>query len=500
MSQNPEEDKISLRKKLLSSRFMVALDIVYVFGMYSIFAIMHVIVTLILSYIPIVRRYVKRPLLTKEYIWRRYYYSRIHDCWDRTVTSRAGIWMDVKLQDTECLTQKNADKKKNVIADKSTDGKKVVVDDGDQVPSKRCLNFGSYNYLGFADSPKSVIEDDLDSLSKYGNSTCASYTGTGGYTAIHKELEESMAKFLGKEDSFVFAMGFATNSTAIPLLVSKGGLIISDSLNHASIVAGCRDSGAKVMTFKHNDMSCLEKVIRAAIVSGNYKMIMIIVEGIYSMEGDMCNLPEIVKIKNKYNCKLYIDEAHSIGSIGTSGRGVTDYFRKELLENFGTTDVADVMMGTFTKSFASIGGYIASDKQTIARVRSGWEGGISMTPMCAQQIVSALRLINNPEDTRIKDLEENTKYLRSILKKTHLEVLGADPDENHGGSPVVPIRMRNPMKMAWLSRTLLRYSIGIVVVGYPAVPLNENRVRLCVSSTLTKRDMDYAVRVISSLV
>lgn len=366
--------------------------------------------------------------------------------------------------------------------------------------SKRCLNFGSYNYLGFADSPKSVIEDDLESLSRYGNSSCSEYTSVGGYTSVHRQLEEDVASFLGKEDSFIFAMGYATNSTAIPLLISKGGLIISDSMNHASIVAGCRESGAKVMTFKHNDTEDLERVVRSAIVSGNFNMILIIVEGIYSMEGDVCNLPEIARIKMKYKCKLYIDEAHSIGSIGPSGRGITDYFGKELMDRFGTKDVADVLMGTFTKSFASIGGYIASDKQTIARVRANWCGGISMPPMSAQQIVSALKTISSPEDTKIKDLEENTRYLRKKLKETDLVVLGTEGDESHGGSPVVPISMKNPMKMAWLSRTLLRYSIGIVVVGYPAVPITENRVRLCVSSSLTKTDIDYAVRVISTLV
>ena len=504
--------RTTLIKRLKSSRALAAVDIAYIFGLYTLFAVLHISVTMLLSCIPVVKGYVKRPVLTKEYIWRRYYYSRIHDCWNRTVTSRPGNWMDVILDDKASYSQKSITglnspisklfHKKTIPDDyKGKKEETLTKEDNSKTPmSKRCLNFGSYNYLGFADSPESVIEDDLDTLSKYGNSTCSEYTSVGGCTSVHRELEKNMAAFLGKEDSFIFAMGYATNSTAIPLLISKGGLIISDSMNHASIVAGCRESGAKVMTFKHNDTEDLERIVRSAIVKGCFNMILIIVEGIYSMEGDVCNLPEIARIKMKYKCKLYIDEAHSIGSVGPSGRGITDYFGKELIDHFGTRDVADVLMGTFTKSFASIGGYIASDRQTIARVRANWCGGVSMPPMCAQQIISALNTISSPEDTRIKSLEENTRYLRKALIEHDFEVLGTEGDETHGGSPVVPISMRNPAKMAWLSRTLLRYSIGIVVVGYPAVPMTENRVRLCVSSSLTKTDIDYAVRVMSSLV
>lgn len=503
--------KTTLVKRLKNSRVLVAMDIAYIFGLYTVFAVLHIAVTMLLSYIPIVKIYIKRPVLTKEYIWRRYYYSRIHDCWNRTVTSRAGIWMNVVLDDGTSDSQKSTTglsspisrlfHKKTTHNDYKGGKEDLLAKDDSETPmSKRCLNFGSYNYLGFADSPESVIEDDLDTLSRYGNSTCSEYTCVGGCTSVHRELEKNMAEFLRKEDSFIFAMGYATNSTAIPLLISKGGLIISDSMNHASIVAGCRESGAKVMTFKHNDTEDLERIVRSAIVKGCFNMILIIVEGIYSMEGDVCDLPEIARIKMKYKCKLYIDEAHSIGSIGTSGRGVTDYFGKELMDRFGTKDVADVLMGTFTKSFASIGGYIASDRQTVARVRANWCGGVSMPPMSAQQIISALNTISSSEDTRIKNLEENTRYLRKALRECDFVVLGTEGDESHAGSPVVPISMRNPAKMAWLSRTLLRYSIGIVVVGYPAVPMTENRVRLCVSSSLTKTDIDYAVRVMDSLV
>lgn len=402
---------VAWARALRASRALVALDIAYVFGLYTLFAVLHVVVTSLLSYIPVVKAYVKRPVLTKEYIWRRYYYSRIHDCWNRTVTSRAGIWMDVVLNDetedasgtvkelgspiSRLLHKKRSShniegkEEEDLSFTKGTEKRQV---------SKRCLNFGSYNYLGFADSPKEVIEDDLESLSKFGNSSCSEYTSVGGYASIHKKLESDMAAFLDKEDAFIFAMGYATNSTAIPLLISKGGLIISDSMNHASIVAGCRESGAKVMTFKHNDTKDLERVVRKALVEGNYNMILIIVEGIYSMEGDVCNLPEIARIKLQYKCKLYIDEAHSIGSIGPTGRGVTDYFGKELVERFGTKDVADILMGTFTKSFASIGGYIASDRQTIAKIRANWCGGVSMPPASAQQIVSALRTMTSAED------------------------------------------------------------------------------------------------------
>lgn len=171
----------------------------------------------------------------------------------------------------------------------------------------------------------------------------------------HAELEASVASFLGKEDSIVLGMGFATNSMILPVLVGPGDLVISDALNHASIVNGVRGSGAKVKVFKHNNAGHLERVLRNSIADGQprthrpWKKVLVVVEGIYSMEGEMCNLAAIVEVKKKYKAYLYLDEAHSIGALGRTGRGVCEQLGVD------TADI-DIMMGTFTKSFGSCGG------------------------------------------------------------------------------------------------------------------------------------------------
>jgi len=226
-----------------------------------------------------------------------------------------------------------------------------------------------------------------------------------------------MAQYLGTEDCIIFGMGFSTNACTIPALVSKGCLIISDSLNHASLVAGCRSSGAKIKVFEHNDTKDLEKTVRSAIIDGQpkthrpWKKILIIVEGIYSMEGEICKLKEIVDIKKKYKCYLWVDEAHSIGAIGPTGRGVTDLFGVD------PRDV-DILMGTFTKSFASVGGYITGKKELIAHLRNtsfATMYSTSMSPGCCQQIITVLHIMSGEDGTdigqkKIKTLRDNSNF------------------------------------------------------------------------------------------
>lgn len=224
----------------------------------------------------------------------------------------------------------------------------------------KCLNLGSYNYLGFAANSGPCADNSIKTIREYGLATCSSRTELGTMP-LHNELESLTAQFLGTEEALVFGMGFATNSLNLPSLVSRGCLVVSDEKNHASIILGLRLSGATSKVFRHNDMVDLERVLKNAIVHGQpktgeaWRKILIVVEGVFSMEGSVVKLPEVIALKKKYKAYIYLDEAHSVGAMGPNGRGVVDYFGCD------PNDV-DIMMGTFTKSFGSSGGYIAGSK------------------------------------------------------------------------------------------------------------------------------------------
>ncbi|XP_048500440.1 long chain base biosynthesis protein 2a isoform X2 [Beta vulgaris subsp. vulgaris] len=295
-------------------------------------------------------------------------------------------------------------------------------------------------------------------------------------------------------------MGYVTNSAIIPVLVGKGGLIISDSLNHSSIVNGARGSGATIRVFQHNTPSHLEKVLREQIAEGQprthrpWKKIIVVVEGIYSMEGELCNLPEIVAICKKYKAYVYLDEAHSIGAVGKSGRGVCE------LLGVDTADV-DIMMGTFTKSFGSCGGYIAGSKELIQYLKYTCPAhlyGTSISPPAAQQIMSAIKVLLGEDGSsrgaqKLARIRENSNFFRSELQKMGFEVLG-DND-----SPVMPIMLYNPSKIPAFSRECLRQNVAVVVVGFPATPLLLARARICISASHTREDLVRALEVISNV-
>ncbi|KAJ6143506.1 Pyridoxal phosphate-dependent transferase major region subdomain 2 [Penicillium samsonianum] len=352
------------------------------------------------------------------------------------------------------------------------------------------LNLSSYNYLGFAQSDGPCADLAEESIRKYGIAA-PSTRAESGTQDMHVEVEDLVAKFVGKESSMVFSMGFGTNATVFPALVSKGCLLISDELNHASIRFGARLSGASISMFKHNDMKDLEFRLREAISQGQprthrpWKKILVVVEGLYSMEGSMCNLPGLVQLKRRYKFNLFVDEAHSIGAIGPKGRGVCDYF------SIDTSEV-DILMGTLTKSFGANGGYIAADKVMIDQLRATNPGvyyGESPAPAVLSQIASALRIISGElvpgqGEERLQRLAFNSRYLRLGLKRLGFIVYG------HDDSPIVPVLLFNPAKMPAFSHEMLRRKISVVVVGYPATPLVSSRARFCVSAAHTKDDLD----------
>ncbi|KAG9246076.1 serine palmitoyltransferas-like protein 2 [Calycina marina] len=352
------------------------------------------------------------------------------------------------------------------------------------------LNMSSYNYLGFAQSEGPCADAVEEIVKKYGVST-ASPRADIGTSDLTLEVEAQIARFVGKPAAMVFSMGFATNATAFPGLVGKGSLIISDELNHASIRVGARLSGAMINSFKHNDMDALEKLLRESISQGQprthrpWKKILVVVEGLYSMEGTMCNLPGLLKLKKRYKFSLFVDEAHSIGALGPRGRGVCDYFNIDPAE-------IDILMGTLTKSFGANGGYVAAEKHIIDKLRATNAAtiyGESPTPPVLMQILSSLKIITGDlvpgqGEERLQRIAFNSRYLRLGLKRLGYIVYG------HDDSPIIPIMLYNPAKMPAFSHEMLRRKISVVIVGYPATPLVTSRARFCVSAAHNKDDLD----------
>lgn len=352
------------------------------------------------------------------------------------------------------------------------------------------LNMSSYNYLGFAQSEGPCADAVEETVKKNGVSV-TSPRADAGTSDLVLEVEREIAKFVGKPSAMVFSMGFSTNSTTFPALVGKGSLIISDELNHASIRIGSRLSGAMISSFKHNDMKDLERLLREVISQGQprthrpWKKILVVVEGLYSMEGTMCNLPGLLELKKRYKFNLFIDEAHSVGALGPKGRGVCDFFNVDPAE-------IDILMGTLTKSFGANGGYIAADKHIIDKLRATNAAtiyGESPTPPVLMQILSALRIITGDiapgqGEERLQRIAFNSRYLRLGLKRLGFIVYG------HDDSPIIPVLLYNPAKMPAFSHEMLRRKISVVIVGYPATPLISSRARFCISAAHNKDDLD----------
>lgn len=366
--------------------------------------------------------------------------------------------------------------------------------------TQRCLNLGSYNYLGFADDWRETCRQDvLRAVDEWPLSMCSSRMDFGS-VSVHDELERTVARFLGKEAAILYTMGFGTNTSTIPALTGPETLIVSDTLNHTSIVNGARASPAFIRVFKHNDPEHLEDILREAISNGQprhhrpWKKIIVMVEGIYSMEGSICKLKEIVRVCKLYKAYIYVDEAHSVGALGKTGRGVCEH------AGVDPADI-DILMGTFTKSFSGMGGYIAASREVIDYIKSISAGILyhnSMSPVVCQQILTAFQVIMGEDGTTVGDqklhrLVENSNYFRSEMKKIGLHVYG-DYD-----SPIIPVMVYFPAKLPAFSRECLKRGVAVVVVGFPATSVIMSRARFCISAGHTRADLDHAVRVIKEV-
>ncbi|KAL0318931.1 UNVERIFIED_CONTAM: Long chain base biosynthesis protein 2a [Sesamum angustifolium] len=338
----------------------------------------------------------------------------------------------------------------------------------------RCLNLGSYNYLGFAAADEYCTPRAIESLKKFSASTCSTRVD-GGTTTLHIELEECVANFVGKPAAVVFGMGYATNSAILPVLIGKGGLIISDSLNHNSIVNGARGSGATIRVFQHNTPSNLEKVLREQIAEGQprthrpWKKIIVVVEGIYSMEGELCQLPEIVSI-----CKKY--------------RELIEYLKHNCPAHLYATSISPPAAQQIISSIKVILGEDGSSR--------GWD--LSALCFATQDRVCrclfpnySLSVLCQYRAQKLARIRENSNFFRSELQKMGFEVLG-DND-----SPVMPIMLYNPAKIPAFSRECLKRNVAVVTVAFPATPLLLARARICISAAHTREDLIRALEVIS---
>ena len=340
---------------------------------------------------------------------------------------------------------------------------------------KRVLMFGSNSYLGLTNHPK-IKEASIEAIRKYGTG-CAGSPFLNGTLDIHIELEEKLADFVGKEKAIVYSTGFHTNIGVIPTIVGRGDYIIGDELNHASIVEGRRLSFATYMKYKHNDMGSLEAVLKKI----PYESIkLIVMDGVFSMEGDVAKLPVIVELAEKYNASVYVDEAHSLGVFGEGGRGICNHF--------GLTDRVDLIMGTFSKSLATIGGFIATDADTINFLKHHSRSYIfsaSISPAATASVIAALDVIKQ-EPERIKNLWEITNYSLDAFRSRGFEI---GPTE----TPIIPLYIRDNDKTFIITQELYEQGIFVNPVIPPACAPDATLIRFSLMATHTKAQIDEAV-------
>ena len=350
------------------------------------------------------------------------------------------------------------------------------------INGKEVLMFGSNSYLGLTNHPK-LKEASKRAIDKYG-SGCAGSRFLNGTLDIHIELEEKLAQFVGKEGALVFSTGFQVNLGVISAIPGRHDYIIIDDLDHACIIDGSRLSFAnKVWKYKHNDMESLEKLLQKCDPE---RIKLIAIDGVFSMEGDIAKLPEIVKLAKKYDANIFLDDAHSRGVLGKDGRGTADHF--------GLTDDVDMIMGTFSKSLASIGGFVAADADTINFLKHNARSLIfsaSIAPANAASVIAALDLIQE-EPERIDKLWDNTHYAMKLLNE-------AGFDTGHTETPIIPIMIRDDFKTFKLTRDLLDQGIFVNPVVSPAVPSTSSLIRYSIMATHDKAQIEESVDKIYKL-
>ena len=343
------------------------------------------------------------------------------------------------------------------------------------------LMFGSNAYTGLTGDER-VVKAAKDALDKYG-SGCAGSRFLNGTLDLHVQLEKELATFVQKDDTLCFSTGFSVNQGVLAMVVGRGDYIICDDRDHASIVDGRRLSFAKQLHYKHNDMEDLENILKSL----PYEAVkLIVVDGVFSMEGDLAKLPEIVALKHKYNCSVMVDEAHSLGVFGKHGRGVC--------EHFGLTDEVDLIMGTFSKSLASIGGFIASDADTINYLRHTCRSYIfsaSNSPAATAAALEALHIIQQ-EPERIEKLWNVTRYALRRFREEGFEIGETE-------SPIIPLYVHDVEKTFLVTKLAFEAGVFINPVIPPACAPQDTLVRMALMATHTEEQVERGVQILKKI-
>lgn len=345
-----------------------------------------------------------------------------------------------------------------------------------KVEGKEMIMVGSNNYLGLINHPR-VMKAAQEAIDRYGVATCGSRF-LNGTLDIHVELERRLAKFMKKEAALAFSTGFQTNQGIISTIVGKGESVITDRMVHASIIDACRLSFGDVHKFKHNDMVDLERILSSL---DKEKGKMIIVDGVFSMKGDLANLPDIVDLARKYNTRVMVDDAHGIGVMGKNGRGTA--------EHFGVEDDVDIVMGTFSKSFASLGGFVAGKKKVISYIKHFARSLIfsaSTTPASVATVLATLDIIETDPQRRERLWQITEKM------KSGFQAMGYNTGETE--TPIIPVIIGDDDVTFMMWKFLREEGIFTNPIIYPAVPKGQTLIRTSYSATHKEEELDAVLR------
>jgi 8-amino-7-oxononanoate synthase len=349
------------------------------------------------------------------------------------------------------------------------------------INGQKVLMFGSNSYLGLTNHPK-IKEASKKAIDKYGTG-CAGSRFLNGTLDIHIELEEKLADLVGMDGALCYSTGFQVNLGVVSVLTGRQDHVLLDELDHASIIEGSRLSFSKVLKFKHNDMQALESKLKNCSPDS---LKLIVVDGIFSMEGDIVKLPELVKLADKYRATIMVDDAHSIGVLGKNGSGTASHF--------GLTDKVDLIMGTFSKSLASLGGFIAADKDTINFIKHNSRSLIfsaSMTPASAASVLAAIEIMTS-EPERIKHLWDITDYALKGFRD-------AGFDTGKSETPIIPLFIRDDIKALQLTNKLLAEGVFVNPVVSPAVPKEDCLIRYSLMATHTREQVEISIEKITKV-